>query len=179
MRTILYIPLLAILFASCRPLPVMRFGASETVDMPGVSKDKLYQRAVEWFNETFKNTKAVIQSQDKEAGTFYAKGAFEFFLSGRTDVITFSINIAVKDGKYRYVISDFNHAGASIGHRKPTHKKVTEGGGNLESIKPIKSYPKLSGRYWQKVREYAQEQQSSIISVLKNKMRSKSLPETF
>lgn len=159
------------------------FEWSETIEVPGVPKDKLFQRSLEWYNETFKDMRAVIQSQDKEAGTFYGKGivlskSISDQIGGNyysnNDYITFNINIAVKGGKYKYSMTNFTHHGT----RQMNHKVNEVTGGDLNYSKPqTRAVTKKQWRIWKEIT--VSTITSQIIPSLKNKMISKSLPETF
>lgn len=157
------------------------FDWSETIEVPNASKSVLYQRGVEWFNATFNDMRAVMQSQDKEAGTFYAKGVIlsrdfkdqinnQYF--GSSDVISFSINVAVKDGKYKYTISNFIHSGT-----KTTYSKTSNvDGGDLRYV----TATGINKKQWRRIKELVtQRVENSLIPSLKQKMKTASLPETF
>lgn len=78
---------------------------SEVVEVPGVSKDELYNRAYTWFVKTYKSAKDVIQMADKESGKIIGKGWFTHpFSKIKTE---HSVTIMVKDGRYKYIITDF------------------------------------------------------------------------
>lgn len=159
-------------------LPEMKFEWSEVVEVPGVPKQILYQRALEWFNQTFNDMRAVIQSQDKEAGTFYAKGYVKFGrikgTPGETYVY-FTVNISVKDGKYKYEFNNFFHEGNIPSH----HKMNLTAGGNLESPRPVPTYPRIKAKVWQRIREYTHTDAERTIVKLKEKMAKQSMPETY
>lgn len=77
----------------------------------GVSKDELYIRAREWFAKTFVSAQAVIQMDDKEAGKIIGKGvarsSFVMLLTPVSYTLYYTVSITVKDGRYRYEITDF------------------------------------------------------------------------
>jgi hypothetical protein len=78
--------------------------------VPGVSKDELYLRAREWFARTFVSAQALIQMDDKAAGKIIGKGLSEDVRNGfiRTAyTIYYTVSITVKEGRYRYEITDF------------------------------------------------------------------------
>ena len=175
--------LLVIILFTCggchrRPLPPMKFEWSEVVNVPGVSKDKLYQRALEWYNENFNNMKAVIQSQDKETGTFYAKGYLEYHgrVKGTHDIY-FTIDISVKEGKYKYTFNNFkDEAVVSISHHKDTKLSL----GLLDNGLPQKPHPGVKKKYWMLIRNDIHEIGAPLLVIkLKEKMLKKSLPESY
>lgn len=75
-----------------------------------VSKDELYIRAREWFARIFVSAQDVIQMDDKAAGKIIGKGVYKNLKTGifvdNTTTIYYTVSITVKDGRYRYEISD-------------------------------------------------------------------------
>jgi hypothetical protein len=74
------------------------------VNVDGVSKTDLYQRARRLLIDNFKNTKGGIQSDDKESGIIIAKGFTQVHPNALENHVNYIIEIDVKDGKYRYQI---------------------------------------------------------------------------
>ncbi len=86
------------------------------MQVANVSKDELFQRARSWFNDAFKSSKDVLQIQDKETGELSGKGnisgtmAFKAFGSHLSSIlVSFSMKILVKDGRYKYEAANFVH----------------------------------------------------------------------
>lgn len=83
---------------------------SEVVPVEGIMVDELYKRAFEWFKKRYDITKI---RQDKETGSVSTSGVIDDKSSfmGFTYVIAISYNVVVtvKDGRYKYEISSFNH----------------------------------------------------------------------
>ncbi len=82
------------------------------VQIDGLSSEELYKRTKRWFIETYNSGKDVIQLDDKENGEIIGKGFFETywqstFYSGIGINIHETIKIQVKDGRYKYEITDF------------------------------------------------------------------------
>lgn len=66
------------------------------------------------FNENFKSSKHVLQIEDKETGELAGKGTMEVqfiikYLGERSypSDVDFKMNVWVKDGRYKYQITDF------------------------------------------------------------------------
>jgi hypothetical protein len=91
----------------------------EIVQVEGASKEQLFQRARVWFAENFKDSKSVLQISDKETGELFAKGSFtshyKFRMTNRDwtnrGVYYFTLRVIVKDGRYKYSLTDINHFG--------------------------------------------------------------------
>jgi hypothetical protein len=95
---------------------------SEAVEISGVNKDELFIRGREWFNENFKSSKDVLQITDKESGELSGKGIMDvdyvFHYLGEkrfTTSINFQMNVWVKDGKFKYEMTNFFVTGNSKG----------------------------------------------------------------
>lgn len=80
----------------------------------GVSKNDFYVRAKNAFLRLFPATKDVIQNEDKENGIISGKGFFTFSTKGGgllnmplPSSVMATINIIVKDGKYKIEVFDF------------------------------------------------------------------------
>lgn len=127
-------------------LPVFAFGQSDVkfpvidnkinytavVKVDSVSKDELYNRALSWIANTFKNSRYVVQMSDREAGEILGKGTFQVVLRQPTghvlagmrpspldNLFHFTVDIRLKKGKYKYSIYDFYHSrtvGANVIH---------------------------------------------------------------
>lgn len=79
-----------------------------------IKKDELFNRARIWFSQTFNNSKAVLDIQDKEAGQLIGNGTIKTLGKNNSYVynygyVSFSIKVLVKDGRYKYIFSDFYH----------------------------------------------------------------------
>jgi hypothetical protein len=83
---------------------------TEVVQAPGASQAELYARAKLWFADTFKSTKAVVQADDKDAGiiqgTAFQDIAVVSIGTPTAVKLWYTIKIALKDGRYKYDITD-------------------------------------------------------------------------
>lgn len=84
----------------------------------GKPKDKLYSLSKQFLIQAFKDSKEVIQLDDKEGGIIIAKGNFSYqqsnakFPCGRLSgkgIVEFTLKIQIKDGKIKVTLSDFKH----------------------------------------------------------------------
>ena len=89
-----------------------------------VTAKQLYINAKSWFAESYKNSKYVIQLEDKEEGKIIGNGSFPYrsniFIGNAASVgyINYTITIYVKDGRYKYEIANIIHEGASTSFGK-------------------------------------------------------------
>ena len=87
---------------------------TEIIQVEGLSKQVLYQRARSWTNDVFKSSKDVIQIEDKENGEIAGKAVFAATISWNAlgkrtaeTTVNFKFQVIVKDGKYKYILTDF------------------------------------------------------------------------
>ncbi|WP_394260791.1 DUF4468 domain-containing protein [Moraxella boevrei] len=87
----------------------------QVVEIPNISKDKIYSNSKQWVAINFKSANDVIQMDDKESGVLIGKGNFNYPCKGWSclgydgDLVTFTVKIEVKDNKSRITFSDINH----------------------------------------------------------------------
>jgi hypothetical protein len=92
------------------------FSKVMTVDS-SLKSAELYARARAWFAVTYRSGKDVIQLEDKENGKLIGKGAIKYtsrvFVGseGTKGWIYYTITIQIKDGRYKYELTDFIHEG--------------------------------------------------------------------
>ena len=76
------------------------------------SKKQLFAKGREWFVNYYKSANDVLQMDDKEEGVLIGKGLhkYNFFngINSSSIALYFTVNLTVKDGKYRYQIYNFN-----------------------------------------------------------------------
>lgn len=96
----------------------------EVVQVPELTADEIYEQARMWFAESFINANNVLQVQDKEAGQLIGRGQFDYVSAtftasqGMNGYISFLVKIFVKEGRYKYIITDFSHKGYPSGSSK-------------------------------------------------------------
>lgn len=117
MKKILYILFLLPVF--CRgqniKLPIdsdtKKITYQEVVHVDSTSKDELYTRAREWFARNFVSSKEVLQMEDRAAGKIIGKGSADGYATFQKASVGYwlhyTISITIKEGRYRYEITDF------------------------------------------------------------------------
>lgn len=80
------------------------------VQVPGATKADLYARAHDWVARSYRSANDVLQLQDKDAGHLIVKG-FTRVASKGSDfgLVRHTLTIYVKDGRYKYTITDLIH----------------------------------------------------------------------
>lgn len=84
---------------------------SSVINVEGINKEELYNRAKEWFVVTYNSAKDVLQMDDKVAGKIIGKGTsrgqYKFMLSNTSYYLNYTLSVTLKDGRYRYEFSQF------------------------------------------------------------------------
>jgi hypothetical protein len=88
-----------------------RYFRNESIqNVPGKNKMDLYSDAKKWFTDHFNDSRDVIQNEDKDQGRIIGKGIiivpWKSMLSSGIYYDRITIEIDVKDGRYRYRIYD-------------------------------------------------------------------------
>jgi hypothetical protein len=109
--------LVVLLFiGGCASAAVMRERAEHTFekifDAPGYSKDQIFERSKIWIAENFKSAKAVVEYENKEAGTIIGNGVIPYPCSGFECIGTggwkahFTMRVDIKDQRFRLTFSN-------------------------------------------------------------------------
>jgi hypothetical protein len=133
---------------------------SDVVTVDSASASQLYSRAQLSIASLFKSAKDVIQLKDDAAKQIVAKGIFENY-----GYMRFSITLQCKDGRYKYILTDFVH------ESDPRYKYSTSGG-NIENEKPAAGTFLFSMAAWRKVKEKTKKEVDAIIARIKKDMLS-------
>ncbi len=85
----------------------------EVVELPGQSKDQLFESSKIWVAKMFRSSNDVIQYADKNTGSIVGKGSIKYPCKGfmdcsafGNDYVTFTLKIDTKDGKARIGFND-------------------------------------------------------------------------
>lgn len=77
----------------------------QVCNTPGLAKDKVYDKTLQWISRNFKSAKSVIEYQDRNAGTIIGNGRTNF--GNFVEIpVSFTMEITIKDGKYRVVFDN-------------------------------------------------------------------------
>jgi hypothetical protein len=99
---------------------------TEVVQLKSLSTKVLYKRAFDWFNTYYKNPTDVIREADSTKGTIVGKSRFKISNAPdkkglRTDagLIMYTIKVSVREGRYKYEITELNQKAASYSPLEP------------------------------------------------------------
>jgi len=140
---------------------------TEIIKIDNADAKALYNKAKIWFVHSFNSAQNVIQLDDKESGKIIGKGLFRVVSSvivkGDIGVVKFTVEIVVKDGRYKYTFTDFWHEASFSNVTTPGDLRLSKPGGGLLSM----------GRgNWNGIKQQTKEQVSEMIVSLKKAMAS-------
>lgn len=73
-----------------------------------LTKEQLFLRAKKWFAGFYVSGKEVMQVEDKEAGEMIGKGYFKERYFEQDVYVWHTVEILVKQGKFKYIITNFD-----------------------------------------------------------------------
>ncbi len=90
----------------------------QVIQVDGVEKNILYDRIKKWIAISYVDANTVIKLDDKEIGELVVKGSIKYsrdkFINAcATGYIDYTLQISVKDNKYKYQISQISHISTS------------------------------------------------------------------
>lgn len=94
----------------------------KVVEIENTTKDVLYKRIKYFIANSMNSAPDVIKLDDKENGTIIVKGLIPIYIKPATSMIKlkygnvdFTLTVDLKDNKYRYTFTDFEHRCVSTG----------------------------------------------------------------
>ncbi len=131
-----------------------------------LSKNELYSNAREWFAKTYNSSLSVIQMDDKELGKIVGKASIPVHFTSlgmmiEGGFIHYTISLQLKDGRYKYEITDFNHVGTYV-----NGKKEPDGGRCEDIISEEKTF--WGNSYRRTYEKYLFQMNENILSLILN-----------
>lgn len=181
MKKLIVVMFLIGFFAELKAKP-LKF--ESVVSIPDVSANEIYDLAQMWFAETFVSAENVLQVQDKESKMLIGRGVFEYKKAGimtTTSVdgyISFLIKIFVKEGRYKYVITDFVHSGTNTSY----YRAADFGLITTENECPVKVSGNPKGvcqKNWDKMKKECEINAKLLIKSLKQGISKDNLQDNW
>lgn len=144
---------------------------SEVVEVPGASKSELLKRGQIWLAETFVDSREVIEYKNDDI--LVGRGAFDFkskrFAGNEVSegVISYTLKIMFKDGRYKYSFSNFQHTGNGFDAGLITDAEI------LMKKSTLKVSKGWANKTWIEIKEKTKDRSKIIVSSLINNMSSK------
>jgi hypothetical protein len=132
--------------ASMQPITDTERTFDAVYEVPGFTKDQIFNSTKIWIAENFRSAKAVLEFENKEQGVLIGNGSIKYPCSGleclaKDDwTIPFTMRVDMKDGKFKLTFSNLRLAwppsynstyGASAGRDEPINQR-----GDLLAAKP-------------------------------------------
>jgi hypothetical protein len=80
---------------------------SEVTEVYGTPKKELFARARKWFDQQYAYTQEVFMTEREEEGEMEILAYFPLKIGLSTGMVSCTLTLSVKEGKYRYVITGF------------------------------------------------------------------------
>lgn len=150
---------------------------TEVVEIKEVTKDELYNRAKKWFVTTYKSGNQVIQLDDKETGAIIGKASMKYqprpFTGSEkiNGLIHYTISINLKNGRYKYEITDFVHEPSGSQYGTITIGLITDENEFPANKTITKSY---GNKAWIDIKEQIKIEVTAIITSIKTGMSKSS-----
>lgn len=155
----------------------------EVVKMDSLSKKEIGLQVREWFHNTFKNTKNVVDVNDLENGQFLGMGSFSYVeyikvMGIKTPIygsVRYKINIEVKDGKYRFEIGPFMVDDEEKGTNYVPDYVLTTSNVHPSTLKANyggKKFKESLNELWNNMKKRAENEASILSSSLKASVKS-------
>lgn len=94
---------------------------SEVVQVEGISPEKLYGRARQWFAETYNSSESVLDLEDAANHKLIGKAWSPIYIEGYMGMTVpikmwYTIKLFMRDGRYKYDITDIYYEGEANQH---------------------------------------------------------------
>ena len=99
MKRLMYCIIALLLAAGCATAPIELRQSQQVVDLPGMSKEQIFNRSNQWIAESFGSANAVIQYKDLEEGKIIGKIITTTSQFMTTYNFNTTMSIDVKDGR--------------------------------------------------------------------------------
>jgi hypothetical protein len=81
----------------------------EVTEVEGTPQAELYDRARKWFGLHYANTESVTMSEHQEEGELHIQAELPLKVGLGGSILSYTLVLSVKEGKYRYYISNFTY----------------------------------------------------------------------
>ena len=91
----------------------------EVVQQANATPQELYDRAMQWVKNYYKNTAEVIKNSDRDKGVIQLRSSVKIYVVKEDgsklfkNIVYYNMKIECRPGRYRYTITDFNEKATS------------------------------------------------------------------
>lgn len=153
---------------------------TEVVELENISADVLFKRAKVWFATAYNSANDVIQLDDDDTNQIIGKATMQYnptilYASKQTGGrINYTIKVFVKEGRYKYIITDFIHD--PQGYNKIGMGLITT---EDECPNPAPLGKKGYNKIWKDVKNQIEDNTSLLISDLKKGMMQETISDDW
>jgi len=147
---------------------------SKVINVDGVNDKQLYERLETFLTNAFNHPDKVIQLRDKENKSLTVKTSFIYKCIKKNagninrGVISYTINIACKDGRFKISIFDFEHKSDRFSNASPCDWGVIYSDIECPDIKIMFATKKWKKEIYDDMKEKASEESNAMISIFEN-----------
>jgi hypothetical protein len=145
----------------------------EVVPVDNTTKEDLYKRAKYWAVDLFNNPNKVIQLDDPSEGVLVIKAQFPYNQSwsyaseSSRGIITYTLKIMSREGRYKYTFSDFVHTSYGSASFLYHGELLTTA---AECPNPMKGNKSYSQKVWDDLKLQSKQYATGIASSLSSSM---------
>jgi hypothetical protein len=143
MKLVLSVIFLFIVSCASVPLTEEDRTIEKVFDAPGYSKDQVFDATKIWVAENFRSAKAVLEYENKDAGTIIGNGSIPYPCKGLECIgasdwkVPFTMRVDVKDQKFRLTFTNVHlswtaQPGVRTAYDGPPARK-----GAIDNIRPV------------------------------------------
>lgn len=125
----------------CATAPIEERQIQNVIEFPGMNKNQIYSRSLEWIATSFKSAKSVIEIEDKESGKIIGKIITPCGSGLGLYYVNSTLTIEVKDKRARFTCIANSALSQNMTNEGPIYN-------NLSNVSQIRdSLQKLSEEY--------------------------------
>ena len=136
-----------------------------------IGKNEIFEKARQWFSETFVSAKNVLDNSDKDAGVLFGHGELQLYPED-LGLVSFNIELRVRDGKLRYQLSNFSHHdfyATTVFGTKPVNVQFVDCGMlNQEELPSSYKWKGVGKGKWQSIRGDAADKICTLVNQIKS-----------
>lgn len=149
---------------------------SAVVQTEGATKEQLFTRARQWFNDAWKSSKDVLQITDKETGELSGKGIISSYYDYKPPMgapvkptvdYYVKVSVLVKDGRYKYEFTSFRPVEGNAGGMDVLGTLTTS---KTSPVKFAYTSQKKSDAMYQSLKMHLDERMAEMIASLNKSM---------
>ena len=143
------------------------------VEVDSISQDDLYKRGLIWFAKAFVSPNDVIQIKDQEQGLIMAKAYTTYSPTRITQAsaegkVSYNFSIYFKEGRYKYVVTDFYYEPYKQGSGFMKPAILTE---DKDCPDPVPMAVNWSNRVWADIKAQVRSDMKTLVVSMANGMK--------